>query len=436
MPLSDIVTVNITATTASPTQQGFGVPLIAAYTTVFSGRVQTYSQLSDMTTAGFLVTDPAYLCASKVWSQNPRVPLIKVGRRALEFTQSFKLTALDATAGDVYAFSIGNKTYSYTVLSSATTTTVATALAALINGTAPTGLASCTSSGAVVTVTANAGVLLDFLQDTQNHLGFLDNTADPGIATDLAAIYNADSAFYGLLLDSQGDAEIAAAAAWTESNQVLFGWNTSDTECANSSSTTDIMYTQKAHTYAQSYAVYSFSQLLSYSAAALMGNRFTSNPGSDTWSFKTLAGPVVDVLTPSQIHAVENKNGNVYTTVAGLNITQFGKCTGGQYIDVTRFVGWLQATLQTAVFGLLSNNSKIPFTDAGIDAVRSTILGVLKQGIDFGGIAETPKPVVSLPLAANVSALNKSARNLPNIQFTATLAGAIHSTVINGTLSL
>jgi hypothetical protein len=105
-------------------------------------------------------------------------------------------------------------------------------------------------------------------------------------------------------------------------------------------------------------------------------------------------------------------------------------------VDITRFVDWLKSELQINIFGLLVNNPKVPFTDAGIDAVRSTILGVMQEGIDSGGLAESPKPIVSCPTAASVDSTNKAARNLPNVTFSATLAGAIHATTITGTLSV
>src|SRR5262245_42461530 len=94
MPLSDIVTVNITATTSSPTRPGFGTPLIAAYvsTSLIPGRTAEYGSLSEMISAGFTTADPAYLCASKLASQNPRVKSWKVGRRANTFTSKVQIT--------------------------------------------------------------------------------------------------------------------------------------------------------------------------------------------------------------------------------------------------------------------------------------------------------------------------------------------------------
>ena len=58
----------------------------------------------------------------------------------------------------------------------------------------------------------------------------LDETADPGIVADLTAIRLADPDWYGLGLDSNSKAEVEAAAAWAEAEQIIFGSNTADTE--------------------------------------------------------------------------------------------------------------------------------------------------------------------------------------------------------------
>lgn len=436
MPLSDILNLSITVNAAGPTAPGFGVPLFAAYfsTSIYAGRQLPVSQLTDVTNAGFAVTSPVYKGCAAIWAQSPRCPNVIIGRRALEFTQSFTLTCLSAVANDVYSFTIGGAAIAYTVPSSGspTTSTVATAIAALITTAAPATMSTVAASGAVITFTSTAGSLTDLLNDA-THLTYADTTTDPGIATDMVAILAAGNDWYGLLLDSNGTAEIKAAAAWTESNGFLFVCNTTDAACATSS-TSDVMSDLKTSAYARTACLYSQTQLLSYSGAAWMGNRFPNPPGSDTWAFKTLKGVPADNLTAAQIHFVENKNGNVYTALAGLNITQFGKTPSGEWIDTTRFIDWLSSTMQISYFGVLANNPKIPFTDSGIDTMRATVMGVLQKGIDAGGLAATPPPVVTFPTAANVDPTNKENRNIPNASFSATLAGAIQSTDLQGSI--
>ena len=57
-------------------------------------------------------------------------------------------------------------------------------------------------------------------------------------------------------------------------------------------------------------------------------------------------------------------------------------------------------------------------------------------GILDGGLAADPAPVVTAPKVADVAAADKVARRLPDIDFTATLAGAVHEVVISGVISV
>jgi hypothetical protein len=195
------------------------------------------------------------------------------------------------------------------------------------------------------------------------------------------------------------------------------------------------MYLLKNSAYERTSGLFAQTQLLCYSAAAWMGRMFPTVAGSENWAFKTLAGVPADALSTTQIHAVENKNASVYTSLAGLNLTQFGKTPGGEWIDIIRGTDSLTNVMQIGILALQANSLKVPFTDAGVDMYRSVISASLKQFIDSGFLADSPPPTISLPAVASVTSSNKSARNLPNVSFAATLAGAINSTTINGVLS-
>ncbi len=398
-----------------------------------------------MVAAGHTAASAPYKCATKVFSQNPRCRSLKVGRRGHSFTQIVNLVAtagLPATQS--YDFYVAGR--HVTVVGQASTaaadavainTAIATALAV---SPAITTVVATNPSGATVVLTSSANVLTDVLPD-YTHMTLADVTTDAGgssgIADDLASILAADGNWYGLLLDSNSPAEISATAAWVEANGPrLFITNCSDSAIAVAGSTTDIAYTLKTSAYARTALLFSQSQLLSYSGAAWMGNRFPFDPGSDTWAFKTLAGVTADRLNDGQVHAVLNKYASVYSTVAGLNMTQGSRTPSGEFIDLVRGIDWFTSELQINVFGLLANNAKIPFTDTGIDVIRSTILGVMQEGIDAGLIAASPAPIVTMPTAASVNAIDKANRNLPNVFFQATLAGAVHSLTITGTLSV
>jgi hypothetical protein len=78
----------------------------------------------------------------------------------------------------------------------------------------------------------------------------------------------------------------------------------------------------------------------------------------------------------------------------------------------------------------------VPFTDAGVDVVRSALLAVTKQAVRVGGFAADPAPQVIAPLVADVSDIDRAARRLPDVSVQGRLAGAIHETDIVVTISV
>lgn len=444
MALSDIVNVSITSATVTPSRPGFGTALIAAYKVplAFTNRVRKFGSLAEMISFGFLTTDPAYLAATKYFSANPRPQYVKIGRRALAPVQTVTLQCLSAIQGDVYTIDVGKAgfpltTLTYTVLAAATTTTVATAIELLTE--AVTGVDSTQSTDTITVTKASAdaaGSLVDF-RNWSTNFKMADITADPGIVTDLTAMRLEDSDWYGLVLDSASKNEIIAAAAWVETQRLLFPSRNSDYAITDSVSTTDVAYLLKNSAYGRTGILYSQSQLLSYSDAAWLGNRFGgANPGQDTWKFKTLKGIAADLLTSGQTSAAWAKNANVYTSIASVNVTQNGTTASGEYWDVIRFVDWTKSEIEIRIFAALANLQKIPYTDKGVAVVVGIIKGVLQDGINVGGLSSDPAPVVVAPKVADIDPVTRGTRVLPNVTFQATLAGAIHVVNIQGTVSV
>lgn len=438
MPLDDLVKMNISASTQTPTEEGFGTILIAAQKVpaAFNTRTKLFGSLTEMTDLGFSVSDPAYLAAQKIKAQNPSLSGWKVGKRANKLTQSLKLKCTSAVQGDVYSVKINGTQITYTVLAAATTTTVATAIELLIEA-----VAGVDSTAATDTITfgptAGAGELID-VKEWSTNFQFTDVTADPGgstgLANDLAAIQAFDKDWYGLVLDSNSEAEIAVAALFCETEKKLFVPNTSDWGCEDAATTTDIMSDMKAAAYARTGVMYSRSQLLSYSGAAWMGKQFTQAPGSDTWKFKTLASVTVDTLSAGARAAILAKNGNIYTATSGVNITEEGKTASGEWIDVTRFVDWQRARIQFLVFGGFVNNGKIAFTDPGVELVASFVEQGLSDGVEAGGLAEGSVGV-TVPKVSSLVEADRAARKLKGMKFKGRLAGAIHELEIDGTIT-
>ena len=87
---------------------------------------------------------------------------------------------------------------------------------------------------------------------------------------------------------------------------------------------------------------------------------------------------------------------------------------------------------------LLLNLDKMTYEEAG-QLAYAEILGQLEEGLKARVIApntdETPW-AITFPAVSDISTANKALRNFPDIEFSAYLAGAVHTLEITGTLSL
>lgn len=441
--LDSIVQLQITKQTTAPTRLGFGIPMAVAYHTVKPDRVLTYTSLAGMIADGFTVNDPAYQMVAAAFSQNPRPTKVLVGRRALPPTQVLDLYPQDITEGDIYKFEVVSPggvitSIEYVVPGAATTTSVVNALQALIDPV--TDVVATNVGNTHVHMVTSPGLLCDLRKlPGTSMLKIDDNTADPGIATDLAAIYAADPlTWYAIEIDSQSPAEVEATAAWVQGFRKLFLANTTQSDVLDGGVSDDLASTLKAAGYTRTALLYSKNRLRSYSAAAWAGVQLPKTPGGSTWCFKNLVGIAVDAFTDSEVAALEAKNCNYYMGVGGVSITQSGYTSAGtsDFLDIVHGVDWLYARIQEAVFAVLANVEKIPFTDSGVASVVSTVKGVLTKGVKATLLAVDPAPIVLAPAVKDVDTSDKINRFLPDVTFTATLAGAIHKVAISGVLSV
>lgn len=548
--IDDLVNISIAADATTASQAGFGTPLIAAFHTHWNDRVRAYGGLSELVTDGFRANELAYKLAAVMFAQSPRPATVKVGRRALGFTQVFVLTPnapVDGSAAETYGAAIDGLSARFTSDGTPTVAEVCTGLAAAVNalgdvdailatggstggvqtlsgasldgaigravmnpprpltmtfsssadwdattatvtgtdvagatitetfaipnngavtrtgvklfrtvtsvaipaqsgtgGTFTVGVRAPVTadgtSGTHVTCTAPVAGELHSVELLTNNPGSLtnlqlsDTTVDPGIATDLAAIQLADADWYGLTLDSNSAAEISAAAVWVEASQKLFTAQTADTACEDGTSTTDLAAVLQAAGYTRTALCFAPTIGANFLAAGALGERLPSQPGSDTWAYKSPAAVSTYALTSTQRNALLAKNVNVFTVVGGKRLTFPGVTSSGLFVDITRFVDWLHARMQERLFGFLTGAEKRPYTDATVDLLKAEILAQLDAGITVGGLKSDPKPTVFAPKVASVSDGDRAARRLPGVTFNAGLAGAIHTLSVSGTV--
>ena len=436
-----IVSVQIALNTAGISKEGFSTLLIVGESTNALARVSSYTSSVQMTDDGYSETDPLYLMAADFFSQIPHPNVLKVGRRQVDTVQVTTKNVL--AEGGVYTLSVtsadATNTYTYTVASGDGSAKILGGLATAM-ATDPT--VTAVYADATLTLT-NKVTGTAFVVKVDKNLAKTNGASSETIAETMAACVAYDPDFYGIAMTSRANADILAMANWAEANNKLFGTCVSGSDVLDGSDNTDIASQLMLNNFYRTFSFY-HEDSADYPEVAVMSRCFTAVPGSETWANKRLAGVNIDPLTETQFNVLAAKNVNTFERFRNLSLTQTGKVSAGEWIDVIRFRDWLAEEIKVNVLNVLVNNEKVPYTDAGIAIIEGAIRQSLRQGQVNGGIAPVEYDedgnknlgyTVTVPLAANISANQKASRILTDVKFTARLAGAIHVVEIKGSLT-
>lgn len=106
-PISDHVSVSISAASVSPTRTGFGEAMYLAYGVSWVERLRWYNDVAGIIADGSAATSPEVRAATAYFSQNPSPERIAIGRGALPPTQVYTISLIGAPAvGQVYGFNV------------------------------------------------------------------------------------------------------------------------------------------------------------------------------------------------------------------------------------------------------------------------------------------------------------------------------------------
>ena len=440
--INQIVQVNITRQSASASLPGFGVPAIIAQfltsktSTAFT-RARYYFSTAEMLLDGWSVTDSVYLAAVAIFSQPVKVPKLMVGRLdSGDASIAAGLDAIRAEQDDWYAFGIVGQRGAKFILS--TDLITGNTINSTINGIAVAQVVYATNHSstmdawatAIETAIPGSDAVVDGTSITVTH-----PSLDLNIAT--ATITGGASVpmvVYAYPLDAT---KKKAAMAWTEQQKKLFF--IADSDVATYAPDTGVAGTAtlaefaKLSNYERTSVVF-HTDNTQYPEFAWMGKELPYDPGLRTWAFKTLTGVTPSILTTGQENLVRGKNANVYTTTAAVSNMYAGTCAkASTYIDDIRGLDWLDTTIKLDIFNTFTSSGKVSFTDAGIQKLVGILKGSLAKAVTATVLDEGY--TVTYPRAADVSAADKAARRLTGVSFQATLAGAVHSIIINGTVS-
>lgn len=439
MALSDIVNVTISSTSAKVTRAGYGVPMILAPDTTSwddAERVRFYTSQEGVAT-DFATTTATYKMAARIFAQANPPPRIAVGKLANKPTQRWAITPTVANS-TIYQMEFNGNLIEYTSDASATAAEIIAGLKADIDALAlDVTVSDQTTYMRIVANTAGTFFTCNVLN--YNRLAIAQDHADPGVAADLNAIALQDSTWYTILNAFNSKAMADVIIDWAETAEKLFLCQTQDSAVITLALGSDTGGSETVAKQAMDFyrtAVIYHPETDAFADAAWAGACLPLDPGSETWAFKTLAGVSTYELTATQRTNLVNKRANFYEINAGISMTNQGKVGANEWIDIIRFRDWVKSQIQEDVVAALANSKKIPFTDAGIAAIKGLVLAVLRRGIEAGGLSPDPAPVVTAPKAADVSAQDKAARTLSGVKADATLAGAIQVTNISVTLAV
>lgn len=356
--LDDIVQMTLTTETQQVSRAGFGTPLILGCSNRFAELTRSYSKPSDMTSDGFATTDPEYIAAQAVCSQNPKPPTFKVARRDSKPTMSWKWTPL-AKNTTKYTLVVDGQTCEFTSDANATVAEVVTGMRAAIVAKGISGLTITDNTTHLTIVATVAGawhtVVMALRDIAAGHGNIEQDAADGGIATDLAAIVLYDADWYSLVLASAtSKAEIVAAAAWIEAAKKLMVVASQDSAIITAAAGgTDVAQALATAGYARTSVIY-HPKAAQFAGAAWQGRCLPLDPGSETWMFKTLAGvDTCSELTPTHVVNAKAKYANLYPIIGGVGCTEWGFVSANEWIDIVRFRDWLQARMQERILSLI-----------------------------------------------------------------------------------
>lgn len=438
--LDSIVNVQIALQTTGVTRGEFGIPMIVAPLMTFTERVRVYNSYNEASEDDL---PPSLLTAlSDCFGQIPRPRQVKVGRRSV-LTAIINVTELLPLG--TYSITVGAETYSFTADGTPLASEIVTGLAAAITTDTDEKITATvvgdTLQIAYISQLDLAGVSLA----TGLGWGLISPlSAGTAVGDDLDAILDEDARWYGLVMTERVKQTQLDAAEWTEANDRLFITATSESDVLNPALATDLISVLKNTRYFRTAVMFHTNAATEYPDAAWAGRVFTIQPGGETWALKGLASVTPSPLTATQRQTVINKGGNTFEFYqAQVALTNPGKVSAGEWIDVIRFRDWLKDTIQVNMVQMMINRDKVPYTDQGIQLCVNNLRKSLQEGQKVGGIAPdeldaagatVPGFILTFPRSVELASSIKASRIL-DIGFTARLAGAIHVVNVSGALA-
>jgi len=426
--IDNIVQINISRESTPVATASFQIPLILSTFTNFAERTREYTDF-DAVASDFDSTDKVYQIAQRIFGQTAgirfRIPKIVVGRRQVN-----EVTIVPVVSDNtLYRVTINEVDYTFTSGTGATATTITAGLDTAIG--TPTGINASATGGVLTVGSATPGA--NWSIRTSSNLTVTYTAPTETWVEALDAVSEDNNDWYALVAESHADADIKSLAETIQTRRKIFGTSTQDT-AVPTAATTDVGSYLSDTGLERTFITYLPTANTQYPEAAWIGSQLAATPGSNDWDKKQGSLITVSKLTDTQRANLREKNVNMFTKVAGVNIFQDGNTCKGSPIDEVIFIDWLYARLQEGIYFRLINSPKILMTDPGLVSIENEIRSVLSLAqangaIDAGWTVQTPS-VLSIPE-------NQRAQRIAGtFKFRARLAGSVRKVVVEGTLSV
>lgn len=476
IPLSDIVAVNIAVAPNAVATDGFGPLLFMSkefVPTVDVYPVRQYTSLSSVL-ADFPTGEIAK-AATTWYSQKPTPKTFLVGAIINDTTTAATPGTLTGNTAAVLATikaetaavltaeinGVSKSTAAMDFSSAADLDAVVTQVNAALTAASMDVVASQVSgkfklstvaTGPNATVTNASGKAAEVLKlDSASSPTAIHGVAEKSIAGDLANILNAPYSWFYVGLDRKYRDDQSAAdnqmtvAKWAEGANKVFGWADDDTDILVAG-TDNSFKRAKAQNLQRSILVYDASvNGDEYPEVAILARAATVNfnvaNSALVLAFKKGPGITTADLSPNQMAALQQVNGNAFINVAGNVMFYDGKMADGTWFDTVQGVSWLTSKIQVNVFNLFyQSTTKIPWTDTGVAMVNQQVTlalelartnGLIAPGYDNEGVFYPDGyKVISTPLELLQS--EKGKRIWEGTSFIAIGSGALQGATITG----
>lgn len=290
--------------------------------------------------------------------------------------------------------------------------------------------------------------------------GFVDiDTASTAsdLKTELDAIYDADQDWYWIGIDASMRDEdyLDGLIEWVQAKNKMAILDTNDPDHESQNNSTCISARHKNtvdrtatfyHTDPDEYAGFAL-------AASLGTFNFDDANSAYTAKFKRLMGVSPVNIGSSAVQAVTGfvpqigqsvdtgHMANTYVDIGGRNFVVEGSTlTPNVFIDEIHATDWIIARTEEEALGILLNNKRVPFTDAGMEQIASAARTVMQQATRAGLVAQDLNPLtgdyepaveITVPSVFDVPESQRKARIAPAISVRFRYAGAVHYTTIH-----